>query len=316
MADTEKPASELDNGNENPGVSRIKAGQLLREARLRAGLTSSKVAADLRVSASLIEDLEAGDYSKFAGAPYVRALLVSLSRYLRLDPKTVLDAYAAETGSAPAAATVVSPYKDDSKTHAKTHKQIFILLLAVLLFVLLLIMGKVNSSSSGDEEPAPAPGKSDTLLNLDPVGDADSLALDSLDLDSIDIDSLAAKDAAASLTPAKNTATAAIPATPAAAVTTPPAETSATAPSEVSSAKEPTQVRIQALSDSVYIRVIRPGRRESSRTLAPGQSIEVRHDEAITFITRASNSVEVTAGSTVVIPDKRRFKVAGSSITY
>ena len=48
----------------------------------------------------------------------------------------------------------------------------------------------------------------------------------------------------------------------------------------------------------------------------PGEAIEVKHNDVITFITRNSNSVEVTAGGTVVIPDKRRFKVSGTSVTY
>ena len=312
MADSENPASEINSAGEEPKASRITAGQMLRDARTRAGVTVAKVSGDLRISASVLEALEASDYSKLAGAPYVRALLVSLSRYLHLDSKVVLQAYAEEIGSEPAAAAPVSPYKDDSKTHAKAHKQIFILLLAVLLFVLLLIMGKVNSSSSDDYETPPAPTTTDTLLNIDPVMESDSLSLDSLGMDSAVTDTMllldtvvASKQPKAVQTPAKVDPKAIKPEARTEATTiTPPA------------AKEATTVRVQALSDSVYIRVIRAGRRESSRNLAPGQSIEVRHDDVITFITRNSNTVEVTAGGTVVIPDKRRFKVAGSSITY
>src|SRR6187402_2253491 len=191
MADTENPASEINSPGEEPRAPRITAGQMLRDARVRAGLTVAKVSGDLRISASVLEALESGDYGKLAGAPYIRALFVSLSRYLRLDPKDVLQAYGEEIGSAPAAVAPVSPYKDDSKTHAKAHKQIFILLLAVLLFVLLLIMGKVNSSSPDEGEATPAPGQSDTLLNINPVMESDSLSLDSLGMDSTATDTLA-----------------------------------------------------------------------------------------------------------------------------
>jgi cytoskeletal protein RodZ len=309
MADSENPASENNSAGEIPQAPRATAGHMLRDARVRAGLTVAKVSGDLRISPTVLEALEAGDYAKLSGGPYIRALIVSLSRHLRLDSKEVLAAYAAEIGTEPSVAAPVSAYKDESKTHAKAHKQIFILLLAVLLFVLLLIMGKVNSSSSDDSEPAP-PAGSDTLLNIDPVMD-DSLSLDSLAMDSTVADTLP-PDTTASVQPeksAKPEKTAVKPAETEAAAAIEPAK-------EPSAAKEPTTVRVQALSDSVYVRVLRAGRRESSRTLAPGQSIEVRHNDVITFITRNSSSVEVTAGGTVVIPDKRRFKVSGTSITY
>jgi cytoskeleton protein RodZ len=322
MADSENPASEINSAGEQPKAPQITAGQMLRDARTRAGVTVAKVSGDLRISASVLEALEAGDYSKLAGAPYIRALLVSLSRYLHLDSKDVLQAYGEEIGSEPAATVPVSPYKDDSKTHAKAHKQIFILLLAVLLFVLLLIMGKVNSSSSDDYEAPAAPTNTDTLLNIDPVMESDSLSLDSLDMDSTATDTMllldtivAPKQSKAVQTTEKVDPKAVKPEVRTEATkVTPPAAKETTPPKEAT--KEATSVRVQALSDSVYIRVIRAGRRESSRTLAPGQSIEVRHDDVITFITRNSNTVEVTAGGTVVIPDKRRFKVTGSSITY
>jgi cytoskeleton protein RodZ len=313
MADSENPASETPSENtgagEGPSARRVTAGQMLRDARVRAGLTVAKVGADLRVSPTVIEALEAGDYGKLAGGPYIRALLVSLSRHLRLDSREVLAAYAAEIGTEPSVSAPVSAYKDESKTHAKAHKQIFILLLAVLLFVLLLIMGKVNSSSSEEAEPA-APTSSDTLLNIDPVPD-DSLVLDSLAMDSTAVDTLPRLDTAAAApdksAKAEKTSVKAVAAT----APEPEAETPKEPP-----AREPTTVRLQALSDSVYVRVLRAGRRESSRTLAPGQSMEVKHNDVITFITRNSNSVEVSAGGTVVIPDKRRFKVSGTSITY
>jgi cytoskeleton protein RodZ len=321
MADSENPSPENNSARQEPAAPRVTAGQMLREARLRAGVTVAKVSADLRVSPAMIDALETGDYEKLAGAPYIRALFVSLSRYLRLDSRDVLQAYSEETGSVTPEVAPVSPYKDDSKTHAKAHKQIFILLLAVLLFVLLLIMGKVNSSSSDEPEPAPAPSSADTLLNIAPAAQNDSLLLDSLGMDSTATDTLPLADTAA-VKSAKpdNSKAAATPAKPVAAVA--PAEAAKDAKDkdkeakDAAPAKEPTAVRVRALTDSVFVRVIRAGRRESSRTLAAGESFEIKHGDAVTFITRNSNSVEVSAGGTVVIPDKRRFKVSGSSITY
>ena len=54
MADLENPASEIGPGEE-PSAPRVSAGHMLRDARLRAGLTLAKVSTDLRISSSLLE---------------------------------------------------------------------------------------------------------------------------------------------------------------------------------------------------------------------------------------------------------------------
>jgi cytoskeleton protein RodZ len=305
MAESEKPASE-NNGGEAK-APQAGAGDLILAARKRAGLTAEKVCADLRISPATLAAIESGDYGKLAGAPYTRALLVSLSRYLRLDSRDVLSAYAAETGHAAAATTPVSPYKDDSKTHARAHKQIFILIVVGLLLVLLLIVGKVSSTSPEDAEPAPPPTSSDTLLNIDPASDSlmnDSLGLDSLALDTLPVDTAASPQDGAKIETDKEKA---------ARIQAAKAQDAA---EDKAGPRAETLVRIQALSDSVYIRVMPAGRRERSHTLSPGKALEVKHDDAITFITRNSGTVEVTVGGTTVVPDKRRFKVDGSSVTY
>jgi cytoskeletal protein RodZ len=306
MAESEKPAPE-NNGGEAK-APQAGAGEIILAARQRAGLTAEKVCADLRISPATLSALESGDYGKLAGAPYTRALLVSLSRYLRLDSRDVLAAYAAETGHAAAATAPVSPYKDDSKTHARAHKQIFILIVVGLLLVLLLIVGKVSSTSPEDIEPVPPPTSSDTLLNIDPA--SDSLMSDSLGLDSLALDTALSVDTAAAPLDGNKIESARDDAARIQAGKIQDAAEDKAGP------RAETLVRIQALSESVYVRVMPAGRRERSHTLSPGKVLEVKHDDAITFITRNSGTVEVTVGGTTVVPDKRRFKVDGSSVTY
>ena len=265
---------------------RVSAGALIREAREKAGIPAAKLCADLRISPATLEALEAGQYEKLAGAPYVRAMLVSLSRHLRLETKDVLKAYADEIGEQAAPAAQVSPYKDDSGTYAKAHKQIFILILAVLLFILLLIMGKVNTSAPEPEPEAPAAG-ADPLLNIDPVAGQDSLLHDSLDLsDSAAVDSAAA-------------------ASPAAAA-------SAAAQDD----EYETRVKITALADSVWLRILPAGSREVSQYLRRNKPLEFTHGDAITFITRTGGSLRVHVGDSIVVPAGRRFKVDGNQVTY
>jgi cytoskeletal protein RodZ len=260
------------------------AGALIRETREKAGITAAKLCADLRISPATLEALEAGDYGKLAGAPYVRAMMVSLSRHLRLDSRDVLKILAAEIGGQPDAAVQTSPYKDDSGTHAKAHKQIFILLLAVLLFILLLIMGKVNTSSPEPEPEAP-PAATDTMLNLDPVMVTDSLPGDSLGADSL-----------STMLP-------------------PPVAADTAATVDEDEVRE-TRVRVTALADSVWLRVLPAGSREISQYVRLNKPLEFTHDDAITFITRQGRTVRVAVNDSTFVPTNRRFKVDGDQVTY
>lgn len=262
----------------------VSAGTLIRTAREKAGITAAKLCSDLRIAPATLAALEAGNYGALAGPPYVRAMLVSVSRYLRIETRDVLKAYAEEAGGQePAAASPISPYKDDSGTHAKAHKQIFILLLAVLLFILLLIMGKVNTSSPEPEPVAPAV-PTDTLLNIEPPGD--SLPADSLGAPLTD--SLAVTDTTA---------------------------TEGAAQEDFSAGNLETRVRIVALTDSVWLRILPAGARESSLYLRLDRAVDFNHDDVITFITRRGGMVRVIAGDNELVPSQRRFKVDGDQIT-
>jgi transcriptional regulator with XRE-family HTH domain len=265
----------------------IGAGQRVRDAREKAGISLAKLASDLRISATTLEALEAGQYDKLAGAPYVRATLVSLARPLRLDAKDLLKAYADEIGGQEAPSIQVSPYKDDSGTHAKAHKQIFILLLAVLLFILLLIMGKVNTSAP-DSEPAAPAADTDTMLSIDPMMESDSLSM--LPPDSTGMDSIPDR---------RDTSTAA------------PGSREA-----AENAARETRVRVVALTDSVWLRILPAGERERSMFLRRNKPLELNHDDAITFITRQGGTVRLFVKDSSMIPTERRFKVDGNQIAY
>jgi transcriptional regulator with XRE-family HTH domain len=268
----------------------VGAGQRVREAREKAGISLAKLASDLRISVATLEALEAGQYEKLAGAPYVRATLVSLARPLRLDAKDLLKAYADEIGGQETPSIQVSPYKDDSGTHAKAHKQIFILLLAVLLFILLLIMGKVNTSSP-DTEPATPAADTDTLLNIDPVMESDSLSM--LPPDSTDGDTV----------PARRDLR----------------DTGAATPGSREAAEfaaRETRVRVVALTDSVWLRILPAGDPERSLFLRRNKPLVLKHDDAITFITRQGGMVRLFLKDSSLVPTERRFKVDGGQIAY
>ncbi len=145
----------MEDGAEKQAPESSKAGAMVRAARLAAGVDAAKIGADLRISTAALEALESCRYDRLPGDPYVRALLGSVGRYLRLDVQKLVQAYNSEMG-APSTAPV-TPYKDLSQTHVLAHRQIFILILAVLLFALLLLLARLNSGGTS------APTVGDTL---------------------------------------------------------------------------------------------------------------------------------------------------------
>ncbi len=66
------------------------AGAMLREARERAGMHVAALAVALKVPVHKLEALEAGDLGVFPDAVFVRALVSSICRTLKIDPVPVL----------------------------------------------------------------------------------------------------------------------------------------------------------------------------------------------------------------------------------
>lgn len=60
-------------------------GELLGESRMEMGLTVEEVAVSLKLGVDVIEDLEAGDYSRLAGPTFVKGYMRSYARLLHLD---------------------------------------------------------------------------------------------------------------------------------------------------------------------------------------------------------------------------------------
>ncbi len=253
------------------------AGAQVRAARTAAGIDPAKLCADLRISTAALEALEAGQYDRLPGEPYVRALLVSLARYLGLDAHKLVQAYQAEIGVT-ATSAPITPYKDLSQNHVLAHKQIFILLLAVLLFAMLLILGKINSS--GGKAAATKSRAADTTSVVPPpdtLPDADSLLPPGDSADEED-------DSVAAIKPAP-----------------PPIRN---------------RVVVKPRVDSVWIRVLLAGKPETDKLLTLGKQMEVVHDDTITMIIGKHRGVILNFADTTVIPARKRFRIIGKRISY
>jgi cytoskeletal protein RodZ len=325
-------------GNTSGGETGI--GRTLREARTAANIDVNKICTDLRISPQTLEALEQGNYHLLPGDPYIRALLGSLGRYLGLDPAALVQKYNHEVGAVPAA-PVIAPYKDKTQTHTAAHKQIFIGIFAALFIILFLLFRKLGTDGSSEAAKTAPAAPAPTTDTLDTAQDT------SLESKSLAPDSSQAKaspdsgethggNAVKGLKPAAPPAVK--PATPgslstpvapgasvapaAPAAPAPGAAVPAPAPAAAPAAAAPAAVDsshlnmavVKPLIDSVGVKVVRSGKEDFATVLRLGKQMQVSHTDTIIVMTSKRRSVEVTVGGKSVVPDRKRFKIYGSTV--
>lgn len=325
-------------GGQEPAANQV--GKKLKAARQAAKIETHKICSDLRISTQTLDALEEGNYHLLAGDPYIRALLGSLGRYLNLDPLSLVQDYNKETGAVHTASSV-TPYKDRTQTHTATHKQIFIGIFAVLFIILFLLFRKLNV----EEESAliaPPLGNGTVVDTLTPAQDtlveSNSLAPDSMlvkaALDSAKLQESGANPAKLPPPSSKGDSTHSTKPVPPPAASSPPVAPlaapvpsgSATVtpgiPAAAPSAANPAAVEssqliiavVKPLVDNVGVKVMRYGKEDFSTVLKLGKQMQVSHNDTITVMISKRKSVEVTIGGKTVIPDKKRFKIYGTTL--
>lgn len=299
-------------------------GRTLREARQAANIDANKLCSDLRLTTQTLEALEQGNYHLLPGDPYIRALLGSIGRYLNLDPLALIQSYNKEIGAAHAAPAAVAPYKDRTQTHTATHKQIFIGIFAVLFIILFLLFRKLNVDEGDPSKaiPPPASGAADTLAPAaqDTLLESNSLAPDT-SLGKAAPDSGENRGAASRPPVPKPALPGSVPgpvpppqgapASGAAATAPAPAGTAAPAPIDSSHL---TLAVVKPLIDSVGVKVLRSGKDDFSTLLRLGKQMQVSHIDTIVIMISKRKAVEVTIGGKSVIPEKKRFKIYGTTL--
>jgi len=71
---------------------------------------------------------------------------------------------------------------------------------------------------------------------------------------------------------------------------------------------------VKPLIDSVGVRVVRSGKEDFSTLLRLGKQMQVSHSDTIVVMVSKRKSVEVTIGSKTVIPERKRFKIYGTTV--
>jgi cytoskeletal protein RodZ len=307
----------------NPTGGETGIGRTLREARTAANIDVNKICTDLRISPNTLEALEQGNYHLLPGDPYIRALLGSLGRYLGLDPAALVQKYNHEVGAVPAA-PVIAPYKDKTQTHTAAHKQIFIGIFAALFIILFLLFRKLGTDGSSDATtPAPvAPAPTTDTLDTaqDTTMESKSLAPDSSQAkaspDSGETHGGNVVKGVKPVTPpvVKPAAPAPGAAAPAPGAASPAPGAASPAPDAAVDSSRLNMAVVKPLIDSVGVKVVRSGKEDFATVLRLGKQMQVSHTDTIVVMTSKRRSVEVTVGGKSVIPDRKRFKIYGSTV--
>ncbi len=68
-------------------------GELLREAREEKGITLEQISNDTKIPVRLLQDLEQGNFSRFAGKVYLKGALRNYGEYIGLDAQELFSLY-------------------------------------------------------------------------------------------------------------------------------------------------------------------------------------------------------------------------------
>ncbi len=71
---------------------------------------------------------------------------------------------------------------------------------------------------------------------------------------------------------------------------------------------------VKPLIDSVWVKVTRSGKEDFGTVLRLGKQMQVSHTDTIVIAISKRKSVEVTLGGKTVIPEKKRFKIYGTTL--
>lgn len=107
----------MNNDSDNPSSLAMTAGQILREARMKAGVHVAVLSLNLKVPVRQLEALEANDFDADKGPVFYRGLASSVCRQLNLDPVPVLALLPRPSGQ-------LSALKHIQKPSAMTHAQL------------------------------------------------------------------------------------------------------------------------------------------------------------------------------------------------
>ena len=140
-------------------------GSQLKEARENKGLSLQQVAASTKISVSVLEALERGDFPRLPGGIFSRAFVRSYALEVGINPDTVVAQFVAELeAAAPTAAEAVRPdVTEDDIAFLERQRRASLFLRVGLIVLALVLIGSLIAWQVRRRAAAPA-------TNLAPTG--------------------------------------------------------------------------------------------------------------------------------------------------
>ena len=120
-------------------------GTQLKQARESRGLSLQQVAASTKISVSVLEALERGDFPRLPGGIFSRAFVRSYALEVGVNPDTVVAQFVAELeAAAPAAAEAVRPdVTEDDIAFLERQRRASLFLRVGLIVLALVLIGSL-----------------------------------------------------------------------------------------------------------------------------------------------------------------------------
>lgn len=134
---TSNPVEEASPEPETP-AERASLGLLLRKAREARGLSIADIVAALKYSPRQIEALEADQLSALPSSVFVRGIVRSYARMLKLDPEPLLELLQTEI---PVAPPEVRPPEDMGVAMPRASRQNSVLMVGLMLVTVVAVIG-------------------------------------------------------------------------------------------------------------------------------------------------------------------------------
>ncbi|MRR11945.1 helix-turn-helix domain-containing protein, partial [bacterium] len=145
-------------------------GERLAAARRSSGKTLVEIEAATRIRAKMLEALEKGQYDKLPSPAYIRGYIISVSKFLELDPGPLLEAYASETGNRTNREQLRTPIPvvpTRERQHAIPPRTA--LLIAGAIVALVLAVWLIGRIANGPEKLPPVPNVPEASQTAQPT---------------------------------------------------------------------------------------------------------------------------------------------------
>ncbi|MFE9256868.1 helix-turn-helix domain-containing protein [Streptomyces sp. NPDC006879] len=163
IGNANSPEEERPSTDDRPSI-----GHVLKQARIRAGLTVDEVSGTTRVRIPIVHAIEQDDFSRCGGDVYARGHVRTLARAVGLDPEELVERFDADHGGRPAPTSAAPMFEAErirpERRNPNWTAAMVAAIVAVIGFVGFTLLGGTDADraqpvAEGSASPQPAAPK-------------------------------------------------------------------------------------------------------------------------------------------------------------